>query len=567
MKYRWHVLDPAPASAIKELERQTSLNPILLRLLVQRGLTTPSEIDEFLAPDLSVGHDPFLLAGMNAAVDRIRLSVERDEPVRIHGDYDVDGVSAVALMARVLGRMGARVDAHIPHRTEEGYGLSLNAVERAHSAGIRLMITVDCGISATEEVSRASELGIDLIITDHHTPGPEIPPALAVINPRQESCKYPFKDLCGVGLAYKLACALDPPGSEPSLLEFLDLVALGTTADVVPLKGENRVFVKYGLPQIARTRWPGLQALVDRVGLKGELITAGQAVFALAPRINAAGRMSDAGDALDLLLTDDPFEAADLAKKLDEQNEQRRLADQTTLSRAIELVDSRGGVEGRYSLVLCAENWHPGVIGIVASRLVDLYHVPTVMVAMNGEEGRGSARSIDGFDLHSALTECADHLEEFGGHPRAAGLCLSQDNVTAFTEAFEQVARNRLNDSDLVPTLSVECEITAKDLTEPLLQDLKRLEPFGAHNRRPVFLIRGASIHGSPRRVGPAGCHLKFSIKAGANTIDGIGFNLGERMSDLTADCADLVFAFEENEFRGIRRPQIRLKDLRTAAP
>lgn len=566
MRYRWHIQDTAPSSVLEALARQTGLNPILLHLLYQRGLTTPEEIDDFLAPDLSIGHDPFLLAGMEEAVTRIHNAVDNGELIRIHGDYDVDGVSAVAVMVRVLKSMGANVDAHIPHRTEEGYGLSLEAVEHAHSDNIGVMITVDCGISASREALRSKELGIDLIVTDHHTTGPVIPAALAVINPRQESCSYPFKDLCGVGLAYKLACALDPPDTEPSLLEYLDLVALGTTADVVPLRGENRVFVKYGLPQLSRTNWPGLSALIDRVGLSREKITSGQAVFTLAPRINAAGRMANAGDALRLLLTDDSFEAADLAKNLDEQNTKRRLADQSTLKRAIQLVEDQGGISDRHSLVLCAENWHPGVIGIVASRLVELYHVPTVLVAMDGEEGRGSARSVEGFDLYDALTECAEHLEEFGGHPRAAGLSLTRINIDKFTDAFESVARNKLLDSELGPTLKVDIEVHMEDLTQDLLHGLKRLEPFGAKNRRPLLLARRVSIENNIRRVGPGGCHLKFSVKKPADkAVDVIGFNMGERSTELADRNLDMVFAFEENEFRGIRRPQIRLKDLRPA--
>ncbi|MCK4772885.1 MAG: single-stranded-DNA-specific exonuclease RecJ [Candidatus Latescibacteria bacterium] len=568
MNYRWQIRDRAPSSVVNDLARQTGLNPILLHILHQRGITTPSEIDYFLAPDLSTGHDPFLLKGMEEAVTRIRSAVTAGEPIRIHGDYDVDGVTAVALMVRVLQRFGACVDAHIPHRTEEGYGLSLEAVEKAHAEGIRVLVTVDCGISAATEAERARELGIDLIVTDHHTPGPETPQALAVINPRQEGCSYPFKDLCGVGLAFKLACALEPPGTEPAMLEFLDLVALGTTADVVPLLDENRIFVKYGLPQLGRSRWPGLEALIDRVDLRRDRITATQAVFNIAPRINAAGRMADASDALTLLLTDDPFRAAQLARHLDEQNALRRKMDRSTLKRAQEMVDSQGGVEGRYALVLCSENWHPGVIGIVASRLAEIYNLPTVLVAMDGDDGRGSARSIEGFDLYDALSGCAQHLVEFGGHPRAAGLSLTRCNISAFTEAFECIARNRLMDRDLQPVLHVNYEVQEGDLTHGLLSDLKRLEPYGAGNRRPVFMLSRIELEGTPRRVGPSRSHLKFSIKCDHDyPLDAIGFGLGDSIDELSGRWADIVFAFEENEFRGIRRPQLRIKDLRKVSP
>jgi len=561
-------MEPAPQGAVNELAAQVDLSPITLTILYQRGFTSPAALDEFLTPDLSSGHDPFLMLGMEAAVERIQRALQAGELIRVNGDYDVDGVSAAALLVRVLISCGARAGARIPHRTADGYGLSRKAVEEAGADGVSLIITVDCGISARAEVERARELGIDVIVTDHHTPGEGIPDAVAILNPHQEACPYPFTDLCGVGIAYKLACALGPPGAEPSLLEYLDLVALGTTADVVPLTGENRVFVKYGLPQLARTRWPGLKALIDRAGLKGDQVSAGEAVFTLAPRINAAGRMGDARDAFDLLLTDDPFEGADLALKLDAYNRERRIADRDTLISARQQVDTADDQAERHSLVLCAEDWHPGVIGIVASRLVELYHLPTVLVAMDGDEGRGSARSIEGFDLYSALMECGEHLEEFGGHPRAAGLCVSRENFHHFTEAFEQIARNRLPQCDLEPSINVDCEVVCDDLTTSFLSELKLLEPFGAGNRRPTLLLRRARVLGTPGRVGGDGAHLKFTVGGGeGNGTDVIGFNMGERIDDLSEGSIDLVFAFEENEFRGVRKAQIRLKDIRPATP
>ncbi len=566
MSYRWRIKDRIHANIINELEVQTGLNRILLNILYQRNVQTPSEIDHFLAPDLSTGHDPFLMKGMKEAVTRIRSAAEDGEQIRIHGDYDVDGVTAVALLVRVLRRIGATVDTCIPHRTEDGYGLSLEAIEKARADGIKVLITVDCGISACREAAHADELGIDLIVTDHHTPGIDLPCALAVINPRQPDCPYPFKDLCGVGLAFKLACALDPPDTEPSLLEFLDLVALGTTADVVPLQDENRVFVKYGLPQLGRTRWPGVEALIDRTELQRDTITASQTVFTLAPRINAAGRVSDAHNALMLLLTDDPFEAAELAQSLDRQNTQRKEIDRSTLALAHELIDAQGGLGYRSSLVLCAEEWHAGVIGIVASRLAESYNVPTILVAMEGDEGKGSARSIEGFDLHEALSECSEHLIEFGGHPRAAGLCLARDKIDVFTREFEHIAHNKLKDNDIQPTLNVDYEVESGDLTREFLSELCRLEPFGEGNFKPVLMIRGAQLHGLPRRVGPDRSHLKFSIKcSGDYPLDAIGFRLGDRIGDLSEGVFDLAFAYEENLFRGVSRPQLRVKDIRKA--
>ncbi|MFC1628947.1 single-stranded-DNA-specific exonuclease RecJ, partial [Gemmatimonadota bacterium] len=437
MSYHWQIQEPAPAEAVRDLAIRIDLSPEILSILHQRGFASIAAIDEFLTPDLSSGHDPFLMLGMDAAVERIQRALDTGQRIRVHGDYDVDGVTASALLVRILRLLGINTDARIPHRTSDGYGLSMEAVEQAADDGISLIITVDCGISAIKEVERANELGLEVIVTDHHKPGPLVPDAVAVLDPHQKDCSYPFTDLCGVGIAYKLACALRPAGTEPSLMEYLDLVALGTTADVVPLKGENRVFVKYGLPQLARTRWPGLRALLDRIGLKGHEVSADEAVFSIAPRINAAGRMGDARDAFDLLLTDNEFEGADLAERLDEYNNERRLADRNTLQSAEALLEAEDALADRHSLVLCAEDWHPGVIGIVASRLVERYRLPTVLVAMDGDEGRGSARSIEGFDLYKALVECAEHLVEFGGHPRAAGLCITREHLEQFSEAFD----------------------------------------------------------------------------------------------------------------------------------
>jgi len=568
VSYQWQIQEPAPAEAVRDLAGQIDLSPEILSILYQRGHVSIAALDEFLTPDLSSGHDPFLMHGMDIAVDRIQGALDSEERIRVHGDYDVDGVTAAALLVRILRLIGIETDACIPHRTSDGYGLSMEAVEQAAVDGISLIITVDCGISAIPEVERAGELDIDVIVTDHHKPGPQVPHAVAVLNPHQNDCSYPFTDLCGVGIAYKLACALNPAGTEPSLLEYLDLVALGTTADVVPLKGENRVFVKYGLPQLARTRWPGLKALIDRVGLKGHQVSAGEAVFSLAPRINAAGRMGDARDAFDLLLTDNEFEGAELAMRLDDYNKERRLADRSTLQSAEELLDAEDALDDRHSLVLCAEDWHPGVIGIVASRLVERYHLPTVLVAMDGDEGRGSARSIEGFDLYNALVECAEHLVEFGGHPRAAGLCITRENFDQFSEAFDTIARNKLQECDIEPSIKVDCEINADNLDTVFLSELKLLEPFGAGNRRPTLLLRKAQVLGSPKRVGGEGAHLKFMVDTGnGNGVDVIGFNMGDRIDDLAAGAIDLVFAFEENEFRGVRRAQIRLKDMRPATP
>lgn len=567
MRYRWNILPDPPPESVREIARSSGIPDVLARVLFHRGYTSPSEVESYLAPDLTGGHDPSLLTDLPAAARRLRSAVEQGERIRIHGDYDVDGVTATALLVRVLREMGARVDAHIPHRNEEGYGLSRGAIERAAREGIRVVVTVDCGITALEEARRARELGMDLIVTDHHTPGEQLPEALAVVNPRRQGDRYPFKDLAGVGVAYKLALALDPPCPEPCLLDHLDLVALGTTADVVPLRGENRMLVKYGLTQAARTRWPGLDALMDRVGLKREGLSAGQMVFRIAPRINAAGRMAHAEAALEMLLTDDPWRAAELARELDEQNALRRKADEQTLKLALEMIQKQGGVADRHALVLCAENWHPGVIGIVASRLVERYNLPTVLVSFEGQEGKGSGRSIEGFDLYDALASCAEHLEEFGGHRHAAGLTLSRDKQEAFVEAFEAIASNRLAGKELRPTLDVDAEVHLADLTPEVLEVLKRFEPFGNKNRRPMFLARDVRLRGAPRQVGSDGSHLRFSVRRdAAPPLDVIGFGLGDRMGELSEGRADLVFAFEENEFRGIRRPQLRLKDLRVGA-
>ncbi|MFO7768501.1 MAG: single-stranded-DNA-specific exonuclease RecJ [bacterium] len=568
MRYRWNILPDPPEEELREISRTAGIPRVLARVLYHRGYSSPGEVESFLAPDLTGGHDPSLLTDLPAAARRLRRAVAGEESIRIHGDYDVDGVTATALLVRVARSMGGRVDARIPHRNVEGYGLSMEAVEEAASDGVDLLVTVDCGITAIEEAGRARELGLDLIITDHHTPTERLPHALAVINPRRPGDAYPFKDLAGVGVAYKLALALDAPCPEPCLMDYLDLVALGTTADVVPLRGENRMLVKYGLIQAAQTCWPGLDALMDRVGLKRDGLSAGHLVFNVAPRINAAGRMAHAEAALEMFLTDDPFRASQLARELDEQNDLRREADEQTLNLALELIRDQGGVADRRALVLCAEDWHPGVIGIVASRLAERYNRPTVLVSFEGELGRGSARGIDGFDLYDALASCAEHLEAFGGHRHAAGLTLSRAKQHEFVASFEEVAASRLSDREIRPELEVDAEVRLEELTPEVLEVLKRFEPFGNKNRRPLFLARDVQLRGSARRVGSDRSHLRFSVRRdGEPPLDVIGFGLGDRASELEQGEADLVFAFEENEFRGVRRPQLRLKDLRVQAP
>lgn len=557
--------DPAVAAA---LATELQLQPATARVLVARGFSNPAQVREFLAPSLSGMLDPFLMAGMEAAVARLVAARQQQEQVCIYGDYDVDGVTATALLVSGLTALGLRVGYHIPHRMDDGYGLNSEALRAICARGATLCVSVDCGVTAVAEAQACHEIGLDLIITDHHQPLEQLPEAVAVINPHRSDCSYPFKGLAGVGVAFNLLVALRARLREqgllgdngPDLRQWLDLVALGTVADVVPLVEQNRLLVASGLQRMGDngTR-TGLSALKRVAGVSGD-VTAGQIGFRLAPRLNAAGRLESAVPGVELLLTDDRSLADRLAQDLNEANNERQGVERRILEEALQMVEQSGGVSERCSIVLASPDWHSGVVGIVASRLVERYHRPTILMALQ-EDGtaKGSGRSIPGFHLLEALHACAPLLLRYGGHRVAAGVSLAGEQVAAFALAFEQAAASRLDQQSLVPTLVLDVELEPDELTTTLVADLQRLAPFGAAHPEPVVCIRGLRV--MERKV-VGSDHLRLRLASGRQYINAIAWRMAGRHLPELIDVSGVP---EINTWGGGSRLQLRVKDFRPA--
>ena len=539
----------------------------LCALLVARGYDDPEMAKAFLRPMLSGLHSPDTLPDLPLAVSRILSALEAGETILVHGDYDVDGMSGTALLTRWLESMGGRVVPFVPHRIRDGYDLSDAGLKAAVSAGASLLVTVDCGILAHEAVEEASRLGLDVIVTDHHAPGEELPPALAVVNPARADSPYPNPDLCGAGVAFKLCQGLAGAKGIPEeeLHPFLDLVGLATVADLVPLRGENRILARFGLKALGRTRNVGLQALMVEAGVSRENVSAGAVGFGLAPRLNALGRLGESQDGLRLLLTNDREEARRLTQLSADVNRKRQAADKRTLEEALEMLARSFDPDRDFGVVLESDDWHPGVVGIVASRVVERIHRPAVLIALDGDRGRGSARSIPEYDLLEGVRACGQHLERFGGHRQAAGMEVRRDRVPEFRKAFEAEARKTLGGGDLRPSLRIEVEVQLEEISEELFRYLQYMGPHGIGNPGPSFLARGVSLSGPARVVGTD--HLKLRIRQGHAELDAIGFHLGRRVPARTLGSGpvDVVFQLQENEFRGVRHLQARLKDIRPA--
>lgn len=568
MQKRWELRDTAPHIA-DDLAGALSLHPLIAAILVARGITRTDEARPFLNPSLSALHDPSLLRGMDDAVARLLAARRSKENICIYGDYDVDGITGTALLVSFLQTTGFNCRYFIPNRFDDGYGLNTDALGRIIATGANLIVSVDCGIRAVEEALFCRGQGIDLIIVDHHTPSERLPDACAVLNPLQPGCGYPFKNLAGVGVAFcllvALRAALREEGAfehvfEPDLREWLDLVALGTIADVVPLTGQNRIFAFHGLRQLSGNSRPGIQALKRVAGVTGE-VSCGQVGFRLAPRLNAAGRMESAVPGVDLLLSTSPEESQGIAADLDAANAERQSIERRILDEAVSMVETAGDYPMRRSIVLASESWHRGVIGIVSSRLVERYHRPTILIALDDEEGigKGSGRSIPGFHLLDAITSCSSHLEGFGGHRHAAGLSLAAANLAAFSAAFESEAARLLTDDDLVPRLDIDIEVSPEDITREFAQELEKLEPFGAGNPEPVLLLRGMNV--LERRVVGDG-HLRLRLARDGCSFNAIAFRMAKRE---TQGRVDVAFFPEMNEWNGSSSLQLRVKDLRPA--
>ena len=554
---RWSVAPAADPGAVASLSAALKIPLPLAALLVQRGAGDEGHARTFLRPEIESLADPMTLAGMAEAVQVVSDVVQAKGRILVHGDYDVDGQCATALLARVLRAAGADVVPFVPHRIRDGYDFSLAGVAKAKEVGAALVITCDCGITAVESVAAAKALGMKVVVTDHHLPPATLPAADAVVDPQRADDTSDLKQLCGTGIAFKLAQALAPALGLPATLplHFLDHVALATVADLVPLVGENRILVRHGLKLLAKTRWPGLRALVEVSDLDPEKLRASHLGYMIGPRLNAIGRLGDAFDGVRLLLTDDPVEAVTLARELDRINEERQALDQKTLDQALAQLDAECDPDRDAALVLAAEGWHPGVVGIVASRVVERYGRPTFLLALDGKIGKGSGRSISGFDLHSALHECADLLERWGGHKMAAGLTLKRENLAAFKERFAAVGRERLAPSDLGPRQRIDLELPLSDATIDLERLCRHLEPTGLGNPGPVFGAKGVTW-GQPKVVGSG--HLKGALTANGAKVDAIAFGWADRAPDLMRP-VDVAFRLEENTFNGRTTLQARV--------
>lgn len=570
---RW-LLPGAGAKDASGLSRELGLHPLVARILVNRGIESPEAASTFLTDRLADLPDPFLMKGMRPAVQRVTDALLGGQKITLYGDYDVDGVCSTALLSLFLEQVGGQIATYIPHRIGEGYGLNGQAVEKIAADGTRLLVTLDCGITSHAEVSLANVRGLDVVVVDHHAVPEVMPPAVAVLNPMQPGCDYPTRHLCAAGVAFNLCLGvrkqLREAGfferqrlPEPNLKSMLDLVALATVADVVPLTGANRILVRHGLRELTSAKRLGIRALKSVAGLDPNLpVTATHLGFQLGPRINAAGRLSDAAVGLRLLRSSSEKEALTLAMALDSANSERQALEKEVLNEALLQAGTYGPARG---LVLASAAWHPGVIGIVASRVVERFHRPTVLVSLQGGVGKGSARSIEGFSLVDALTSCSSHLVKYGGHRMAAGLTVDPAMLPAFRAAFEAVAAERLSDEDLVPRCRVDAIVSPAELDEEAVSAVEILAPFGQGNPSPVFVSQSVAV--SPRVIpsksqGKAN-HLKLALEE-APHLDAIGFGMEDRVQ-LTQGKVDLAYQVSIDSFRGRRRVSLKLKDVRAS--
>jgi len=558
---RW-VESPVDSESAGRLVREMKVSPLVARLLVQRGLAEPAAADAFLHPHLAQLHPPERMAGMREAVARVGRALAQRERILIYGDYDVDGTMAVVVLLTALRTLGAEVEAYIPHRLTDGYGMRLPVVEEAAASGFRVLISVDTGIREHTVLARARELGLDCIVTDHHLPDGHLPPACAILNPRRPDCGYPEKSLAGVGVAFKLAQALLGERLTERLLEsYLKVVAIGTIADVVPLLGENRVIVRFGLEGLRQPAQSGLEALIELAGLAGKEISAGDVAFRLAPRLNAAGRMENARDVIDLFTLQDAARTREIAERLERLNRERQRVEDEILREIVEQLERRTDLAGRYTLVLAGPGWHRGVIGIVAQRVVERYHRPTLVIGVEDGVGVGSGRSLKRFHLLEALTAVSDLFERFGGHAQAAGFALPAERVPELERRFEEYARTMLVPGDLEPVLRVDGQVNLAEMDWPLYQELSELEPFGMGNPTPVFGACGLRLVATPRVLQEK--HLKLRVGQAARTLDAIGWGWAARAPALAAgQQVDLAFTLEENIYQDMASLQLVIKDL-----
>lgn len=564
---RWNLKSKPEKQKVLQLQNELQVNEIIATLLVQRGIETFEQAKTFFRPSLNDLHDPFLMKGMDKAVKRIEEALETDENILVFGDYDVDGTTAVSLVSSFLKQLSSNIDTYIPDRYLEGYGISFKGIDYAEDNGISLIIALDCGIKSVDHIAYAKEKNIDFIICDHHLPGEKLPDAVAVLDPKQADCPYPYKELCGCGIGFKLIQALTQKKGQSveELLPYLDLVATAIAADIVPMNGENRILAKHGLTVINSTPRPGIQALIQNV--KKKTLTITDVVFIIAPRINAAGRIKHGNEAVALLTEYNLEQALQFATEIEGYNSDRKDLDKQITLEALNQIEENNE-QNRFTTVLYQENWHKGVIGIVASRLIETYYRPTVVFTKSGDKLAASARSVQDFDLYAALEQCSEHLEQFGGHKYAAGMTLKEEHFLAFKEAFEKVVQQTIHPDLLTPEIAIDMAIELDAIQPKFIRLLNQFEPFGPENMAPVFLTKQVVDTGYGKKIGQQEEHLKLFVKSSTDAnregYGVIGFGLGNKLSITEARKPfDLVYCIDESEFNGMVTTQFRAKDLR----
>ena len=564
MQKRWNILS-ADTETVNTLQKSLNINVALCKILVQRGIDTFDKAKQYFRPELSQLHDPWLMKDMDKAVDRVLSAIEKNEKILVFGDYDVDGTTSVACMYKFLQKiyLPQNVEFYIPHRYREGYGVSKMGIDFAKENNFSLIISLDCGIKSIELIAYAKTLGLDFIVCDHHLPDEELPPAIAILNPKQKDCNYPYKELCGCGVGFKLITALSQRLNIPETeyLSYLDLVATAIAADIVPLTGENRVLAFYGLKKINEDPCAGIKALVQQSGIEKKF-SINNVVFIIAPRVNAAGRMDDARKAVLMFVEDDFNKALEYAAMLHSDNVDRKDADSTITEEALSIIDGDEILINKKSTVVFRPHWHKGVVGIVASRLIEKYYRPTVVLTQSGEVVSGSARSVVGFNLYEAIHACREHLIGYGGHFAAAGLTMLPANVEAFSNSFEQIVDSTIEPHLLIPEIIIDTELNFKNITKSFYNILTQMEPFGPENMRPVFITKNVQDTSWSKIVKEQ--HVRFIVKQDNIIFTGIGFNMADKFYLLQMNKPlDIVYTLDENEWNGEIHLQLKVIDIR----
>ncbi len=571
MEKKWIIKKRGDSAVVKHLTGKLGVSDSLANLMAQRNITTPEEAHAFFNPSLDYLHDPFLMKDMNIAVERLSTAIKKNEKILVYGDYDVDGTTAVALVYSFLKEQYSNVEYYIPDRYKEGYGVSFQGLDFAAENNCKLVITLDCGIKATEKILYAKSKGIDVIICDHHYPGENIPRALAVLDPKQPGCNYPYKELSGCGVGFKLIHAYSKIHAIPfsAIAQYLDLVAVSIASDIVPITGENRVLAYYGLKQLNESPRTGLREIIREAEIN-KALTVEDVVFKIGPRINAAGRMESGGRAVELLISNDQKLATGISKEINNYNNERRSVDRVITNEAMRMISEDQRTSNAKTTVLFNPSWKKGVIGIVASRLIETYYRPTVILTESNGFATGSARSVQGYDLYQAIEACSDLLESFGGHMFAAGLTLKKENIRPFMERFESYVNLTITEDQMQPRIIIDTELLFEEINNEFFSVMSQFQPFGPENMSPVFVSRNVFDTGSGRMVGSNGEHLKLELcqeKGSAKVLPGIAFNQADRFEYLkNGNAFDICYSLEMNEFRGNRNLQLNIRDIKTVS-